>query len=121
MADLKVAHIWAARFKSDDEQEEIFEELEWRGNDQEPITLFAKSQNELFYDHDFFYISKKGDFLSDNSIQGASRAAIVDKLSELLCNDYDSLIVGDEEDFKSPKSCTINNSEVVYLGKYNHW
>ena len=35
--------------------------------------------------------------------------------------DYDVIVVGDEDDFAAPKSCEIDGAKFKYLGVFPHW
>ncbi|CZF82009.1 hypothetical protein [Grimontia marina] len=53
MSELQNAHFWVAKTSLNDISV-IFEET--YSDDDSPINEFARQQDELFYDHDFFYI-----------------------------------------------------------------
>ena len=123
MADLKIAQIWAANFKNEDEVEKIFEET--YGEDNEPISLFAESQGEWFYDHDFLYVERLtgniGNTLKSIPIPNENITAIANAWNSKVDSKYTYLIAGDDEDFNNPKSTEIGETEIIYVGKFKHW
>ena len=123
MADLKVAHIWAARVTNEDEIEKIFEEI--YGSDNNPISEFAESQGEWFYDHDFLYAERLLENIENTlksiTIPVKNIPAISNAWNSKIDSSFNYLIAGDVDDFENPKSVKIGSTEIIYVGKFKHW
>ncbi len=114
------AHIWAADFCSDDECEAIFEEH--YNDDETPISRFAHSQNEWFYDHDFFFVDQLTSGIDDlfvGEVSQINRQQIITAWKRQIPQGFNYVIVGNKEDFSSPKTCQIDNNKLIYLGLFD--
>jgi hypothetical protein len=36
-------------------------------------------------------------------------------------DEFEAIVVGDEDDFSAPRSCLIDGAEFRYLGVFPHW
>ncbi|CZF86954.1 hypothetical protein [Grimontia marina] len=121
MSELQNAHFWVAKTSLNDISV-IFKET--YSEDDSPINEFACQQDELFYDHDFFYIEDLShgidNFFLSAGIPTENQKPILDALKPHLLN-ATHIVVGDSSDFKSPRSCVIGSSQFTYVGMFKHW
>ena len=124
MADLNTAHIWGAKFPSSSVRDAICEEQ--YEDDQAARSRFGASQDEWFYDHDSFYVegvARRGieGALEEAAVPAKNIERIVEAWFSADLEEFDSIVVGDEEDFSNPTSCEIDGAKFKYLGLFPHW
>ncbi len=119
---MEESHIWLAGFPSEISLDQYFEEC-INDDDVTPMNDFAKSQGEVFYDHDWVersfgnyrelkllieghsycedYKDKVLKFAQDNKILNAN-----------------TFIIADASEFKKPKSVKSKEYNIWYVGKF---
>jgi hypothetical protein len=116
--------VWAASFASAADIDRLFEEH--YGEDGTPISEFARCQGEWFYDHDWLYVEK----VADGNVAATLRAAGVPELNTKAIStawaarvpsEFDTVVVGAEEDFANPTSCAVQGGQLIFLGTFAHW
>lgn len=125
MNDAETSHFWAGHFPGIDEFTSLF--VETYSEDETPISLFAASQNELFYDHDFLEygfaeeaktIEDMIDGYSYSDQWGSTFALLIEELGLKHVNSF-VFISGNEID--APQSVDRGSGIYLrYLGKISY-
>lgn len=124
MGGLERAHIWACAFATSGAFEALLEE---RGDGiRAPLSAFAASQGEVFYDHDFFYFEPLAGrpvaaVLRDLGGNPDATAAVEQAWEARRPEGAEGLLFGDAPDFEAPRDHRAEGVEIRYLGEFAHW
>ena len=116
------SHIWLGQFLPGS-PDDFFEEQYGR-DDGEPLSQFAGSQGETWYDHDWIEISFLDDLESVRSlVEGHSYSetyldAVVAQAATLGIEQANVFILADKEQFAAPRSVNGPNYRLWYLGEF---
>jgi uncharacterized RDD family membrane protein YckC len=117
-----IAHLWLGQF-GPEAPEDFFEERYDREDD-EPLSQFAASQGETWYDHDFVEISYLDEMGSVRSlVEGHSYCesyldSIVAKAATLGIDRVNVFVFADKEQCSSPRSARGPGYQLWYLGEF---
>ena len=117
-----ISHIWLGQF-STNAPNDFFKERYDREDD-EPLSPFAESQGETWYDHDFMEISYLLDPLPiSRLVAGHSYAeqyleAVLSKASSIGLEGANVFIMASKRLFKSARSVEGVGFRLWYLGEY---
>jgi hypothetical protein len=116
-------HFWLGLFQDRAQIDEYLREK--YGDDDEPISLFAADQGELFYDHDWVSVEWSGngsleELLQKWSVPEAAARTIKDVANKrgIRCN---ALFVANQDEFDNPASVHNDSYAVEYVGCYDLW
>jgi Immunity protein 22 len=120
---IKDAHIWVARFESQEALDEYMDEAIDAGNDDAPISRFAADQGEGFYDHDLVY----AEFLKSTTpkaliecwgFSDKATEAVVAAVEALGVDGLNTSFVADMGEFSKPKSASGTGYQLWYVGQF---
>jgi hypothetical protein len=122
LKEIETSHFWAGHFTNVDEFEALFAET-YSDEDDIPISPFAASQNEIFYDHDLleYGISDSATSIKE-LVEGYSYADqwlsdFEAKLETLGLTDVNAFIFISADEIDEPQSIgTSPSSYLRYLG-----
>lgn len=118
----KILDIWVG-FIQEERQGQYFEE-NYNDDDDSPISAFANDQGEVWIDHDFMEVgfkSKPKDV--KNLVQGHSWSdkyakALAERVAAKNINGFNTFVLLDVEQVKSPCSVHKEGIELHYLGQF---
>ncbi len=124
------AHVWIARFASEDDLDEYMEEMfadeddDLEDDEDTPISRFAADQGELFYDHDLVYAQFHEQADARSLIEGwgfpdDAVEVVVDAIQRLNAKKANTCFVADKDEFAEPKSVQGDGYELWYLGQFD--
>ncbi len=127
---IKDAHVWIARFASEDDLDEYMEETFADENDdsedveEPPISRFAADQGEQFYDHDMVYAQFHAQPDARTLIEGwgfpdDAIEAVLNVIGRLNAKDANTCFVADKDEFTEPKSVQGDGYELWYIGQFD--
>lgn len=119
---MEVSHVWLGKFPNEASLEEYLEET-IRDDDVTPMNVFAKSQGEVFYDHDWVEASFEVSDQLRSLIEGHSYSS--DYIDEVISfanangiENANTFILADVNEFKDPKSVHGQDVCLWYVGKF---
>lgn len=121
----ETSHFWAGDFVSLESYTELFAET-YSDDDDAPISPFAKTQDEIYYDHDSMEYGYSSDAASlAELVAGYSYAdqwsEEFSKLVESLgLTDVNAFLFMSESEIESPKSFQTESGRLTYLGKISY-
>ncbi len=111
--------VWLGRAADEQSFEAFFDET--YGEDDAPISAFAASQGETFYDHDFVDRVRAEAFMSlDEAFNGLSYGSsfIEDVWAKIGEFDYNMVVSCYSDDFSAPRSANADGIELEYIGRF---
>lgn len=128
----EISHFWAGYFQQEADFFDFFEEDENGFDEDLPfneqyISKFARSQNENWYDHDFFECGFEADQslsteekLSDYSYSEQWLPEILDRISRLGITEINAFALISKEEIKNPVSLEHPGIQLIYLGEIEY-
>jgi len=92
-------------------------------DDDRPISAFAESQGERFYDHDFVeaQYNKKLKTLDDALMTISFSRSFADSLrAQVKDFDYNVTVAAFSDDFSAPRSAEGNGLSLTYIGRFEY-
>ena len=127
--DIETSHFWLGSFPDKDNAYDYFEEV-YDENDEDrdytPLSKFAGSQNEKWYDHDFMELGFKGEAASVTElVAGHSYCEQYAEELENRCKSYglkniNFFIYITEGEIKNPVSVLESSFSLNYVGKITY-
>ncbi len=123
MADeYKIVDVWVGRFRDHAAFLAFFHET--YGDDDTPLSPFAQSQGEHFYDHDF--LETAFDELSTNlaarvaghSFGGSFSTAAQSSYENLNRPAFNGLVLMWNREIEHPRSASTDSVELTYIGRF---
>jgi uncharacterized RDD family membrane protein YckC len=117
-----IAHLWLGQF-APDAPADFFEERRPREDD-EPLSPFAASQGETWFDYDFVEISylddmeSVGSLVDGHSYSDTYRDAVVARAAALGIDRANVFVWAGREQFNSPNSTSGPGYQLWYLGEF---
>ena len=117
-----ISHLWLGQF-GPDAPEDFFEE-QYDREDDEPLSQFAASQGETWYDHDFVEISYLDDLqevralVDGHSYSESYLDSVVAKAAALGIDQANVFVFADKEQFAGPCSASGPGYQLWYLGEF---
>lgn len=93
------------------------------GDDSAPISAFAASQGEKFYDHDFLEAQFEPKFKSiDDVLKTVSfSASFADEVCEKVLEfDFNVSVAFFGDDFSDPRSIEVDGIKLAYIGRFQY-
>jgi uncharacterized RDD family membrane protein YckC len=118
-----IAHLWLGQF-GPAAPADFFEERSPREDDDDPLSPFAASQGETWYDHDFVEISyldemeSVGSLVDGHSYSDTYRDAVVARAAALGIDRANVFVWAGREQFNSPNSTSGPGYQLWYLGEF---
>jgi hypothetical protein len=118
------AHIWIGLFDSQKRLDKYMEEEYGDGNDDEPISEFAKDQKASFYDHDLVYAEFSKKKVAPQELitcwgfpkKAVEKvAAAIEKLGLPAAN---VSFIADKAEFKKGRSAKGKGYQLWYVGQF---
>lgn len=128
----ETAHFWVGNFKDEDELADFFgedagyyDDEDESEEDEKSISEFAKSQNEIWIDHDFFECGFEEEAASfEEQFENYSYAE--EWISELKLRaekcpfPINAIAFINKEEIKNPVSVSTDEFELMYLGEITY-
>ncbi len=126
MKNSETCHFWAGHFPSVEALSALFVET-YSEDDAVPISPFAATQNETFYDHDFleygFSDSARSikELVDGYSYSDQWLAEFEEKIASLGLTNVNAFVFLTAEEIEDPQSIENNDSEYLrYLGTISY-
>ena len=118
------AHIWIARFESEEYLEGYMQETFDEEDDEAPISQFAADQSESFYDHDLVYAEYHDQADANVLMDGwefpkEAVARVVAAIEALSIRSANTVFVADKDEFRKPCSAKGDGYELWYVGQFD--
>ena len=118
------AHVWFARFESEDALEEYMEETYDEDDEDAPISRFAADQGASFYDHDLVYAQFEeqpdpGKLLGGWGFPEEAVQRVIEAVTKHNVSGANVCIVADKDEFSGPKSVQGEGYELWYIGQFD--
>lgn len=120
----ETSHIWIGRF-SENAPSNFFEERHDREDD-EAVSLFAQSQGELWYDHDFMEISYVNaavdiaELVAGHSYSEQYLDAVLAAAKDGEIDTANVFVLASESEFALAVPVSGDGYELWYLGKFTY-
>jgi hypothetical protein len=125
MSEFNSLDIWIGNF---DSESRLFDEFleESYDDDDEPISQFARVQDECYYDHDYLEADyESGGFSPDTELVPSGFAFADDcaaqvqaRLAKSPLNAFNTKLFVFGQQFVNPRSCSGHGYELIYLGRF---
>ena len=126
MKDIETCHFWAGRFSTPGQFYDYFIETYNESGDT-PISPFAATQNETYYDHDFVEYGYSDcaksleELASQYSYADQWLATFAKRINELKLNDINSFVFLTEREISKPESFTLDDGcHLTYIGAISY-
>ncbi|MBE0459536.1 immunity 22 family protein [Pseudoalteromonas sp. KG3] len=125
MSKTEVSHFYLGRV-SDHWKYNAFLEEHYGEDDDEPLSAFCGSQDELFIDHDFMEMGARDDgatvaeFFSPYSYSEHWSEAVAKVASECNLTDANVLLFVSKSEIENPKSISGDGFELIYIGEFEY-
>lgn len=128
----ETSHFWAGYFRDEADFFDFFEEAEDGLDEDLPfeqkyISKFARSQNENWYDHDFFECGFEEDEtasieekLSNYSYSDQWLPEITMRINKLGITEINAFAIISKEEIKNPVSVVHTGFKLIYLGEIEY-
>lgn len=122
--EMDQVHVWLASFTDEQEVDSFFEET-YTDNDDDPISAFAASQDECFYDHDWVFTEfdfKDGIAAVLNCLYDMPdqlKAAVNESLDNAGF-EPNAIIVSDIKEVTNPHDKTSGPPRLKYIGIHKY-
>lgn len=118
------AHIWVARFESEEALEQYMQEQYDEDDDDAPISQFAADQGESFYDHDLVYgqyhaSPQVSDLIGGWGFPEEAVTKVAAAIAKQETAQANTCFVADKDEFSSPKSVKTQTYELWYIGQFD--